>query len=95
MSSRTWLGIGLIWIASLGVVGAWPHAQVIVQRPDLAPSRPAPPPPPPPPPPVPFMVTGTNVGFRVTGFNGDKPVGRWVVRTSAYAPWVEPDTTDK
>jgi hypothetical protein len=35
-------------------------------------------------------VSGGNIGFRITDMRGDKPVGAWVIRTSASGPWVEP-----
>ncbi|HJN47046.1 MAG TPA: hypothetical protein QF572_23025 [Vicinamibacterales bacterium] len=36
----------------------------------------------------PFVLTGEDVGFRVEGFVGDEPSGRFVVRY--LGEWVEP-----
>jgi len=70
--------------AFLGVVllgGAlWVHAQV--QLPNL--QRPLPNEPRRPD----AVINGAEVGFRVDGWEGDIPIGRWVVRSEGK--WVEP-----
>ena len=37
------------------------------------------------------VLSGGDVGFRVERWEGDTPVGRWVVRNNGQ--WVEPKTT--
>jgi hypothetical protein len=92
MSLRKWICAGLVWAVSLVAAGAWAHAQVIIQRPDIVQNPPAPPPPPPPPPTVGSVLSGSNIGFRVMGFKAGKPVGVWVVR---FGPtWVEPEVSN-
>jgi hypothetical protein len=42
---------------------------------------------------TPFVVSGGEIGFRVIGFRDggpETPVGNWVIRANANAPWVEP-----
>jgi hypothetical protein len=92
---RKWFVASVLWAASLVAAGVWAHAQVIVQRPDFLQGPPVPPTPPPPPPAPPFVVSGGDVGFRVTGFRGGRPVGTWVIRTSADAQWKEPVISDQ
>ena len=41
--------------------------------------------------PAPTIISGGDVGFRVERWEGDTPVGRWVVRSKGQ--WVEPRTT--
>jgi hypothetical protein len=89
MSLREWICVALIWPASLVAAGTWAHAQVIIQRPDIVQS-----PPDPPLPPAPFVVPGSNIGFRVIGFKGGKPVGQWVIRYSADRQWIEPEISN-
>ena len=85
MSVRKWICVGLIWAASLVVAGTWAQAQVIIQRPDILQN------PPPPPSPPPFVVSESNIGFRVIGFKDGKPVGTWVIRYGADRQWIEPE----
>jgi hypothetical protein len=39
----------------------------------------------------PTVISGGDVGFRVERWEGETPVGRWVVRSEGK--WVEPRTT--
>ena len=55
--------------------GLWARAQV--QPPTIAPT--------------PTVFSGADVGFRVERWDGDTPIGRWVVRSKGQ--WVEPRTT--
>jgi hypothetical protein len=80
--------VGLIWLASIVAAGAWAHAQVIVQRPDIE-KLPGGAPPPLFAPGQPLLISGGNIGFRVTDMSGDKLIGTWVVRTSGTGPWLE------
>jgi hypothetical protein len=36
----------------------------------------------------PFVVLGTDLGFRVEGRQGNTPVGRVVIRKDANSPWI-------
>jgi hypothetical protein len=85
MALRSWIGVSLIWAASLVGTAAWAHAQVLIQRPDILQA------PPDAPPPAPFVVSGSDIGFRVTGFKDGKPVGKWVVRYPSDRQWIEPE----
>ena len=38
---------------------------------------------------TPTVVSGADIGFRIEGVKGDKPVGRLVIRVNGQ--WVEPD----
>lgn len=40
---------------------------------------------------TPTIFSGGDVGFRVERWDGDTPVGRWVVRNNGQ--WVEPRTS--
>jgi hypothetical protein len=40
---------------------------------------------------TPTIFSGADVGFRVERWEGDTPVGRWVVRNGGK--WIEPKTT--
>ena len=40
---------------------------------------------------TPTILSGADVGFRIERWEGDTPVGRWVVRSNGQ--WVEPRTT--
>ena len=78
MSLRNWIGVSLIWVASLVATGVWAHAQA----PQSLPLVPLP---------MPIIVSGTDIGFRVEGRRGDTPVGRFVIRSSASGQWAEPE----
>ena len=41
--------------------------------------------------PPPQVISGAEAGFRVDGWEGDTPVGRWVVRSGGK--WIEPKLT--
>jgi hypothetical protein len=41
--------------------------------------------------PAPTIVSGADIGFRVDRWEGDTPIGRWVIRKDGK--WVEPRTT--
>ena len=45
----------------------------------------------PPNPSTPTIFSGNDVGFKVERWEGDTPIGRWVVRSKGQ--WVEPRTT--
>ena len=45
----------------------------------------------PPNPSTPTILSGGDVGFRVERWEGDTPIGRWVVRSKGQ--WIEPRTT--
>jgi hypothetical protein len=45
----------------------------------------------PPNPSTPTIFSGGDVGFRVERWDGDTPIGRWVVRSKGQ--WVEPRTS--
>ncbi len=79
---RKWIGIGVVSAATLVVGGIWTHAQVQVPNgPRSSPTEPRRPD---------AVINGAEVGFRVDGWEGDIPVGRWVVRSEGK--WVEPKT---
>jgi hypothetical protein len=70
---------------TLFIAGFWAHAQVIAPQV-------------PPPPPGPrvlnvssrfLVLSGDDVGFAVSYWEGSRPVGRWVVRGND-GQWVEP-----
>jgi hypothetical protein len=69
------------FLAVVLVAGFWAHAQQII-IPQV--------PPPPPGPRVLNVVTGGDIGFWVDHWEGDTPVGRWVIRKEGR--WVEPKT---
>ena len=75
MSLRKWVGLSLIWVASLVVTGMWLHAQDAVVVPL----------------PMPVVVSGNDIGFRVEGRKGEIPVGRFVIRSTANGQWVAPE----
>jgi hypothetical protein len=80
---RKWIGVGIISAASLIGGGLWAHAQVQVPNtPRPAPGEIRQPP---------QILSGAEMGFRVDGWEGDTPIGRWVVRTDGK--WVEPKVT--
>jgi hypothetical protein len=62
-------------VAIVFFAGLWVRAQV-VQPPNVS---------------TPTIISGADVGFRVERWDGDTPIGRWVVRSSGQ--WVEPRTT--
>ena len=72
---RKYVAAGLL-MAIVFSAGLWVRAQV-VQLPNAS----APP----------TIISGADVGFRVERWDGDTPIGRWVVRSSGQ--WVEPRTT--
>lgn len=39
----------------------------------------------------PTVLSGADIGFRIERWEGDTPVGRWVVRSRGT--WVEPKTS--
>jgi hypothetical protein len=41
--------------------------------------------------PEPTIITGGDVGFRIDRWQGDTPIGRWVIRHDGK--WVEPRTS--
>jgi len=65
--------IATVWIVSLIAVAAFARAQTG---------------PTPLPLPSPLVLTGTDIGFRVTGIAGDRPVGYVVIRVKGE--WVVP-----
>jgi hypothetical protein len=40
---------------------------------------------------APTIISGADIGFRVDRWEGDTPIGRWVIRKDGK--WVEPKTT--
>jgi len=74
---RKYFAAALVF-ATVFIAGFWAHAQVIVPQV----------PPPPPGPKVLNVVS--DVGFWVDHWEGDTPVGRWVIRNEGR--WVEPKT---
>ena len=88
MSAVKRVALGLVWLVSVLAAAQWAHAQVIVQRPDIIQLPPGPPPP------LfapgqPLLVSGSNIGFRLTDVRDGKAIGTWVVRMSATGPWLE------
>ena len=80
---RKFIGISVVLVVF--IAGFLAHAQV------QAPNRPGVQP-------APFgaqgignLISGADVGFRVERWEGDTPVGRWVVRSEGQ--WVEPRTS--
>jgi hypothetical protein len=81
---RKYIGIVLVMVAVV-IAGFLVHAQV--QTPDSprglqgpqTPQRAL------------TVISGADIGFRVERWEGDTPVGRWVVRSDGK--WVEPRTT--
>jgi len=72
---RKYVAAGLV-TAIVFIAGLWVRAQV-AQLPNVS----APP----------TIISGADVGFRVERWDGDTPLGRWVVRSKGQ--WVEPRTT--
>jgi len=86
---RKYIAAGLVF-ASVFIAGFWAHAQV---QPPNGP-RVLPPAPTSPLPAQPNslnIVSGNDVGFRVDSWEGDTPIGRWVIRRDGK--WVEPRTS--
>ncbi len=93
---RKWIGVGIVVASMLIGGGIWVHAQ--------NPRVPFPPLPfPPVEPGTPLLpglqglpgfanvISGSDIGFRVDYWEGDTPVGRWVVRSPQTGnQWVEP-----
>ena len=85
------IGLALVSAVILAGGGFWVHAQV--QQPNAPRVLPSPQVAPP------FgqenqnptVISGGDVGFRVERWEGDTPVGRWVVRSAGK--WIEPRTT--
>jgi len=69
---RRWIVVSWIAAVSLVVGGLWARAQVPL--PNVATP--------------PTIFSGGDVGFRVERWEGDTPIGRWVVRSKGQ--WVEP-----
>jgi hypothetical protein len=89
---RKSLGLGLVLVAILIVgFGFWASAQG--QAPDGPRVLPSPRLAPPlgPESQNPTVMSGNDIGFRVDRWEGDTPVGRWVVRHEGK--WVEPRST--
>jgi hypothetical protein len=86
---RKYIGLVLV-LAAIFMVGFWAHAQAQAPTPRVLPGPQVAPP---------FgqekqsptVISGADVGFRVDRWEGDMPVGRWVVRSDGK--WVEPRTT--
>jgi hypothetical protein len=78
MPLRNRIGLAVVWFVSLVLVGAWGHAQAPTRQP-LVPL------------PTPVVISGSDLGFRIEGRRGNAPVGTFVVRSNASAPWVEPE----
>jgi hypothetical protein len=87
---RKYIAIGLV-LATVFIAGFWAHAQAqppngprVLPSPRVAP-----------PPGLesqnPMVISGNDIGFRVERWEGDTPVGRWVVRKDGN--WIEPRTT--
>jgi hypothetical protein len=81
---RKFLAVGLV-SATVFLAGFWVHAQV------QPPNVPRVPPPGPGQPNVLNVVSGNDVGFRIDNWEGDTPVGRWVIRRDGK--WVEVRTS--
>jgi hypothetical protein len=89
---RRSLGLGLVLAATLIIgFGFWARAQGqppegprVLPSPRVAPT-------PGPESQSPTVISGNDIGFRVERWEGDTPVGRWVVRKDGK--WVEPRTT--
>lgn len=75
---RKRIGLSLMVAAILVGVGMWTHAQVV--QPPTTPGNPNP-----------TVLSGADVGFRIDRWEGNIPVGRWVVRSDGK--WIEPRTT--
>ena len=84
---RKYIGLGLV-LAAIFMAGFWTRAQV--QAPPNSPRLPPVIPPPGFEGPNSTVVSGGDVGFRIDGWDGDTPVGRWVIRSDGR--WVEPRT---
>jgi hypothetical protein len=85
---RNHIGLGLLLATVMIGSGFWVHAQV-----QAPPNNPRVPPLIPPPGfegPNSTVVSGSDVGFRIDAWDGDTPLGRWVIRSNGR--WVEPRT---
>ena len=78
MSLRVRLVVTVLWIASLVSVAAL--AQPRLQNPWMTPL------------PSPIVLSGNDIGFRVEGRNGNRPVGVLVIRMNGE--WVVPTTLE-
>jgi hypothetical protein len=80
---RKWIGISIVSATAVIASGLWAHAQVqIPQIPRPGPGEVRQPP---------QILSGAEMGFRVDGWEGDIPVGRWVVRSGGK--WIEPKSS--
>ena len=77
MSVRARLGLVVIWVASLIAVAALARAQARQPMTPLA---------------SPFVLSGSDVGFRVEGRVGNTPAGTFVIR--ANGQWIVPTGAD-
>jgi len=82
--------IGLVLVSAVILVGGGFWAQAQVQAPPNSPRIPPVTPPPGFAGPDSTVVSGSDVGFRIDAWDGDTPVGRWVIRKDGR--WVEPRT---
>ncbi len=79
---RKWCAVGVVSAVTLIGGGIWARAQVqLPSHPRPLPNEPRRPD---------AVINGAEVGFRVDSWEGDIPVGRWVVRSEGK--WVEPRT---
>ena len=76
MGLRTRIVLGLLWTASLIIVGPWGRAQTPDNR-----AKP------------PYVISGSDLGFRVEGRRGDSVTGTFVVRINGQ--WVVADRVER
>ena len=69
------------WIAVISVAVAILTGGVLWARAQVQPANPT----------QPTIFSGGDVGFRVDRWEGDTPIGRWVVRRDGK--WLEPKTS--
>jgi hypothetical protein len=71
----------MLVLGTVFATGPWTHAQApappFPQRPLVQPQAPPP-----------TIISGNDIGFRIDRYNGETPVGTWVVRLNGQ--WVEP-----
>ncbi len=78
---RKWIGVGIVWGATMLATGLWVHAQ---NNPRVIPS----PRTPPGDNEIPTIISGNDIGFRVDGWSKDgTPIGRIVVHQEGK--WLE------
>ena len=89
MSARTALAVGVLWLASLVAAAAMARE---VHAPRVQPPQPN----------VqtqilpgaePRILSGSDIGFRIEGWQGSTPTGTIVIRVNGQ--WVEPTTTKR